>query len=70
MKVSSSECSLTGTAWHKSTYSGGDGGDCLETSDGHPGLVPVRDSKLGDGGPVLAFRTEAWAAFVGDLKAG
>ncbi|WP_327269160.1 DUF397 domain-containing protein [Streptomyces sp. NBC_01218] len=70
MRVTSSDHTLTTVAWRKSTYSGGDGGDCLETSDQHPGVVPVRDSKLRGGGPVLVFRADVWAAFVTDLKAG
>ncbi|MFE9768793.1 DUF397 domain-containing protein [Streptomyces sp. NPDC005808] len=53
--------------WRKSTYSGGDGGDCLEIADGHPTLVPVRDSKT-PLGPKLTFRAEAWSAFVENLK--
>ncbi|MEV0021408.1 DUF397 domain-containing protein [Streptomyces atroolivaceus] len=53
--------------WRKSTYSGGDGGDCLEVADGHPDIVPVRDSKMADG-PALVFRTAAWGAFVAGLK--
>ncbi|WP_262061366.1 DUF397 domain-containing protein [Streptomyces sp. STR69] len=55
--------------WRKSTHSGGDGGDCLEVADGHPALVPVRDSKNALG-PKLVFRAEAWSAFVGDLQRG
>ncbi|MEU6224656.1 DUF397 domain-containing protein [Streptomyces sp. NPDC047042] len=62
MKRSSSD-----HTWYKSSYSGGDGADCLEVSDGHPTHVPVRDSK-NRRGPTLAFRTEAWEAFVEDLK--
>ncbi|WP_415949731.1 DUF397 domain-containing protein [Streptomyces sp. KLOTTS4A1] len=54
-------------AWRKSTYSDGEGGDCLEVADDHPGLVPVRDSKNPDG-PKLVFRAAAWSAFVDDLK--
>ncbi|MFE2096724.1 DUF397 domain-containing protein [Streptomyces sp. PTD9-10] len=54
-------------AWRKSSYSGGEGGNCLEVADGHPTLVPVRDSKAPQG-PKLAFRAEAWSAFVEDLK--
>ncbi|WP_406105880.1 DUF397 domain-containing protein [Streptomyces sp. NBC_01003] len=55
--------------WTKSTYSNGDGGLCVEVAQGHPALVPVRDSKTApSGGPVLLFRTPAWAAFVADLK--
>ncbi|MFD4648367.1 DUF397 domain-containing protein [Streptomyces sp. NBC_01474] len=55
--------------WTKSTYSNGDGGNCVEVAQGHSALVPVRDSKTArSGGPVLLFRTPAWAAFVSDLK--
>ncbi|WP_371661611.1 DUF397 domain-containing protein [Streptomyces sp. NBC_00280] len=53
--------------WRKSSHSGGSGGDCLEVADGHPALVPVRDSK-NPHGPKLAFRAEAWSTFVDDLK--
>lgn len=67
MKISSSDYDLATATWHKSSYSGGDGGNCLEVADGNPGLVPVRDSKTADG-PALVFRTAAWAAFVTGLK--
>ncbi|MGW6732589.1 DUF397 domain-containing protein [Streptomyces sp. NPDC055013] len=53
--------------WRKSTYSGGDGGDCLEVADGHPALIPVRDSK-NPHGPKLVFRASAWAAFVNAVR--
>ncbi|MFB7784150.1 DUF397 domain-containing protein [Streptomyces vinaceus] len=52
--------------WRKSTHSGGDGGNCLEVSDGHPDLVPVRDSKVPDG-PHLTFTGPAWTAFITSL---
>ncbi|MEU6553011.1 DUF397 domain-containing protein [Streptomyces sp. NPDC046915] len=58
---------LSTATWRKSTYSGGGGNDCLEVADGHPALVPVRDSK-NPLGPKLVFRAEAWSAFVGNLK--
>lgn len=54
--------------WRKSTYSGGEGGNCLEVADGHPDLVPVRDSK-NPTGPKLVFRAASWSAFLADLKA-
>ncbi|MET8132309.1 DUF397 domain-containing protein [Streptomyces sp. NPDC005251] len=54
--------------WRKSTYSAGDGGDCLEVADGHPTLVPVRDSK-NPLGPVITFGAAAWGTFVGHLGA-
>ncbi|MGW7461361.1 DUF397 domain-containing protein [Streptomyces sp. NPDC054797] len=52
--------------WRKSTYSGGDGGNCLEVADGHPDLVPVRDSKQPEG-PHVVFHARAWATFVATL---
>ncbi|MEV7341699.1 DUF397 domain-containing protein [Streptomyces sp. NPDC093544] len=67
MKRHSPEYDLSTAAWYKSSYSGGDGADCLEVADGHPTLVPVRDSKA-PLGPKLVFRAEAWSAFVTDVK--
>ncbi|WP_328905082.1 DUF397 domain-containing protein [Streptomyces sp. NBC_00234] len=32
MKLSSSDYDLSTATWHKSSYSGGDGGDCLEVA--------------------------------------
>ncbi|MGW7357717.1 DUF397 domain-containing protein [Streptomyces sp. NPDC054802] len=61
------DCVEVATAWRKSTYSGGSGGNCLEVADGHPDVVPVRDSK-DPYGPKFAFRPGAWSAFVTDLK--
>ncbi|MET7782285.1 DUF397 domain-containing protein [Streptomyces mirabilis] len=58
---------LSTATWHKSSYSGGSGGDCLEVASGHRTLIPVRDSK-NSLGPKLVFRAEAWTAFVADLK--
>ncbi|MEH0560568.1 MULTISPECIES: DUF397 domain-containing protein [Streptomyces] len=53
-----------GTAtWRKSSYSDGGANNCLEVADGHPGLVPVRDSKV-PAGPTLIVAAPAWAAFV------
>ncbi|GAA3844423.1 hypothetical protein GCM10022403_090400 [Streptomyces coacervatus] len=60
---------LSTAVWRKSSYSGGGGGNCLEIADDHPALVPVRDSKSPHG-PKLVFRTEAWSAFVENLKHG
>ena len=61
------EYELGAATWYKSSYSGGSGGDCLEVADGHPALVPVRDSKA-PFGPKLVFRSEAWSAFVEAVK--
>lgn len=53
--------------WFKSSYSGAEGGQCVEVAAA-PGTVCVRDSKR-PGGPVLAVGPDAWAGFVG-LAAG
>ncbi|MEU6567718.1 DUF397 domain-containing protein [Streptomyces parvulus] len=60
--------SITEATWHKSSYSGGSGGNCLEIAVGNPATTPVRDSKTPDG-PTLRFRAAAWSAFVDALKA-
>ncbi|MEV7726605.1 DUF397 domain-containing protein [Streptomyces sp. NPDC087917] len=60
------EC-LEMATWRKSTHSDGSGGNCLEVADGHPGVVPVRDSKQPEG-PHVVFRARAWATFVGSVR--
>lgn len=55
-----------GCMWIKSSYSNGDGGDCLEwapISAAASGVVPVRDSKR-PAGAVLRLKTASWSAFV------
>jgi hypothetical protein len=49
-------------AWFKSSYSGNEGGACLEVAVA-PGTVHVRDSKVPSCAQ-LAFRNAEWAAFV------
>ncbi|MFD6279326.1 DUF397 domain-containing protein [Streptomyces sp. NPDC060209] len=67
MKISGSDYDFATATWHKSSYSGGDGGDCLEVATDHPDLVPVRDSKV-TAGPALVFRTAVWSTFITELK--
>ncbi|GGZ17561.1 DUF397 domain-containing protein [Streptomyces poonensis] len=57
------------TRWRKSSYSGSEGGSCLEVLDSHPAGVPVRDSKIPDG-PALLFTAAPWSSFVAALKNG
>lgn len=54
---------VTSARWRKSTYSGNNGGSCVEVADNLPGIVLVRDSKDRDGG-TLRFQPAAWQAFV------
>jgi Domain of unknown function (DUF397) len=58
---------LNGAAWRKSSYSNGDGGDCVEVAVNLPGIVPVRDSKDPDG-PALVFPAGAWSEFIAAVK--
>ena len=50
-------------AWFKSSYSGTEGGQCIEVATG-AGAVHVRDSK-DVARPALRVSPEAWAGFVG-----
>lgn len=50
-------------AWFKSSYSGGEGGQCVEVATG-AGAVHVRDSK-DLARPALRVSRDAWAGFVG-----
>ncbi|MGP4044264.1 DUF397 domain-containing protein [Streptomyces sp. 2A115] len=51
------------STWRKSSYSGGTANECVEVSDGFPGVVPVRDSKNPAQG-TLIFGAAAWSTFV------
>ncbi|WP_078877034.1 DUF397 domain-containing protein [Streptomyces sp. 150FB] len=57
---------LSRVEWVKSTYSGSNGGECVEFSHtllSSSGVVPVRDSKV-PAGPVLMLAPGAWTGFV------
>lgn len=60
---------LAGAVWRKSSYSGNNGGDCVEVAGNLRVVVAVHDSKDPEG-PVLVFSPGEWRAFVGGLKAG
>ncbi|MEU6442230.1 DUF397 domain-containing protein [Streptomyces sp. NPDC047046] len=55
--------------WVKSSYSGADGGNCVELAVGEH-TMPVRDSKCGGGGPVIEFGRAAFARFLGSVREG
>lgn len=60
---------LSTAVWRKSSYSEGGANDCVEVSDDHPGIVPVRDSKRPDGS-ALIFSVSSWSAFMAGVKSG
>ncbi|MGW7353374.1 DUF397 domain-containing protein [Streptomyces sp. NPDC054784] len=51
-----------GPAWRTSSYSAGNGGECVEVAAGS-GSVLVRDSK-NSAGPVLSVHPDGWTAFL------
>jgi hypothetical protein len=55
--------------WRKSSYSGSNGGDCVEVASNLPGVVAVRDSKDPDG-PQLMFSPDEWRAFAAGIRGG
>jgi hypothetical protein len=54
---------LSRAPWQKSTYSGSNGGQCVEVACNLPGIVAVRDSK-DPTGPKLIVASRDWTAFV------
>ncbi|MFG2274224.1 DUF397 domain-containing protein [Streptomyces chartreusis] len=60
---------LSAAVWRKSSYSDGGGTNCVEVSDDHPGIVPVRDSKRPDDS-ALIFSASSWSAFMAGVKRG
>jgi hypothetical protein len=58
---------VIGIAWRKSSYSGSNGGACVEIGTVGP-AVALRDSKHPDG-PLLAFASDIWQAFTDQVKA-
>jgi hypothetical protein len=55
--------------WRKASYSGTNGGGCVEVTDSTPGVVAVRDSK-DPGGPSLTLAPATWHEFIAEVKAG
>jgi hypothetical protein len=54
--------------WFKSSYSGSEGGQCLEVAP-TPTTIHIRDSKNPeDSGPALHVTPAAWAAFTTSLQ--
>jgi hypothetical protein len=52
--------------WRKSSYSGSNGGQCVESATGC-GEILVRDSADRDGG-TLSVTADAWSVFTASIK--
>jgi hypothetical protein len=60
---------LDSAEWRKSSYSGGNGGACVEVARNLSGIVAVRDSK-DPAGAVLSLSPAGWRSFTAGIKAG
>lgn len=60
---------LDNVTWRKSSYSGSNGGNCVEVAALPGNVLAVRDSKNPDG-PVLTFSRAEWRTFTTTLKTG
>ncbi|NJQ00138.1 DUF397 domain-containing protein [Streptomyces zingiberis] len=63
MNIAETPFTMAGLTWSKSSYSGAEGGECLEVAS-TDGAVHIRDSKHWTG-PVLTVPPGAWADFLG-----
>ena len=57
---------LDGLTWRKSSYSGSNGGNCIEVAT-TLNKIGVRDSK-DQHSPVLAFGIQDWQRFINQVK--
>ena len=55
--------------WRTASYSGGNGGACLEVA-AHDGMILVRDTKDHGRGPVSCYTSRQWRAFVAAVRDG
>ncbi len=53
------------SSWRKSSYSGPNGGECVEVATA--GAVLVRDT-TDPSGPVLTFTADAWRAYTATVR--
>jgi hypothetical protein len=60
---------ISDMTWRKSSYSGTQGGNCVEVARATADVVAVRDSKDREG-PRLAFGPGQWRRFAAGVKAG
>lgn len=56
-------------AWRTSSYSGTQGGNCVQIA-AHGGMILVRDTKDHGHGPVHTFTAARWHAFLTAVRGG
>lgn len=62
-------CVQLDDTWRRSSFSAREGA-CMEVRQREGGVVEVRDSKVGDTGPVLTFEPKAWSEFTACVAIG
>jgi hypothetical protein len=60
---------LNGAEWRKSSYSGGNGGNCVEIARNLPGVIAIRDSKNPADG-ALIVPPGAFTVFTDGIRTG
>lgn len=58
---------IDSTTWRKSSFSGGNGGGCVEAGVAGEGRVLVRDTTNRNGG-TLSIPADAWRTFTDGLR--
>jgi hypothetical protein len=58
---------VTRAVWRKSSYSSGNGGQCVEVARNLPNIVAVRDSKNPEE-TALVFTPQEWRAFLDGVR--
>jgi hypothetical protein len=66
---SSQDMDLTSAEWQKSSYSGNNGGQCVEVARNLPGVVAVRDSKNPAEAALLLTHGQ-WQSFLNKAREG
>jgi hypothetical protein len=54
-------------SWRKSSYSSGNGGECVEAGTA-AGAVLIRDAKDHGDGPMLSVTPDEWRGFTASIK--
>jgi hypothetical protein len=58
---------MTDASWRTSSYSGSNGGECVEVAAHHDDSVLVRDTRNRNGG-MLRFSSVAWCRYIDQVK--
>jgi hypothetical protein len=56
--------------WRKSSFSGSQGGNCVEVAQAAPDAILVRDTKEQGRGSVHRFTASEWREFIACMRSG